>query len=134
MYELRPIGFVESSLVDRESAPMQPDEGAPEAWLAFVPEVADGLRDLEVGADVLLLTWLHQSDRSVLVTRPRGDANRPETGVFNTRSPDRPNPIGLHRVTITAIDGLRVRVSHLEAIHGTPIADMKPVIGGIPDR
>jgi tRNA-Thr(GGU) m(6)t(6)A37 methyltransferase TsaA len=134
MYELRPIGWVESSLVVRELAPMQADEGAPDAWLAFVPEVADGLRDLEVGVDVLLFTWLHQSDRSVLTTRPRGDANRPETGVFNTRSPDRPNPIGLHRVTIAEIDGLRVRVSHLEAIHGTPIADMKPVIGGITDR
>jgi tRNA-Thr(GGU) m(6)t(6)A37 methyltransferase TsaA len=133
-YEVRPIGRVESALVDRASAPRQGDEGAPEAWLVFVPEVADGLRDLAVGTDILLLTWLHQSDRTVLTTRPRGDAHRPETGVFSTRSPDRPNPIGLHRVPVTGVDGLRVRVSRLEAVHGTPIIDVKPVIGGPAER
>jgi 3-hydroxybutyryl-CoA dehydrogenase len=133
-FDVRPIGRVESALVDRHHAPRQSDEGAPDAWLVFDPAVADALRDVRVGDDLLLITWLHQADRSVLTTRPRGDANRPETGVFNTRSPDRPNPVGLHRVSITEVDGPRVRVSHLEAIDGTPIIDVKPVLGDIADR
>jgi tRNA-Thr(GGU) m(6)t(6)A37 methyltransferase TsaA len=133
-YQIQPIGWVESPLVDRESAPKQGDEGSPDAWLVFVPEVRDGLRDLQVGTDVLLLTWLDRARRDVLAVHPRGDLTRPETGVFSTRSADRPNPIGLHRVTITAIDGLRIRVRDLEALDGTPVADVKPVIGGPSER
>ena len=127
-YVVRPIGFVESPLVDRASAPKQADEGAPEAWLVFEPAVREGLRDLQVGTDVLLLTWLDRANRDVLVVHPRGDLTRPETGVFSTRSPDRPNPVGLHRVTITAVDGTRVRVRNLEALNGTPVVDVKPVL------
>ena len=129
-YEIRPIGYVESPLVDRESAPKQGSEGAPDAWLVFDPDVAEGIRDLAVGADVLVLTWLHQSRRDVLAVRPRDDPRNPETGVFSTRSEDRPNPIGLHRVHISAIEGLRVLVRDLEAFDGTPIVDVKPVLAG----
>src|SRR5690242_7753735 len=103
-YVVRPIGHVESVLTDRDAAPKQGDEGAPDAWLVFEPGVADGIRDLAVGADVLLLTWFDRARRDVLVVHPRGDLTRPQEGVFTTRSPDRPNPIGLHRVTILAID------------------------------
>jgi tRNA-Thr(GGU) m(6)t(6)A37 methyltransferase TsaA len=133
-YVVRPIGRVESPLTDRADAPKQGDEGAPDAWLVFRPEVAQAARELAVGADVLLLTWFDRASRDVLTVRPRGDLTRPETGVFSTRSPDRPNPIGLHRVTILAIDGLRVRVSNLEALDGTPIVDVKPVLGAIGER
>jgi tRNA-Thr(GGU) m(6)t(6)A37 methyltransferase TsaA len=126
---LRAIGQVESPLTDRSAAPRQGDEGAPDAWLVFEPDVADGIRDLVPGADVLLLTWLDRADRDVLVTIPRDDPNRPPTGVFSTRSPDRPNPIGLHRVRVLEVDGLRVRVSDLEALDGTPVVDVKPVLG-----
>jgi tRNA-Thr(GGU) m(6)t(6)A37 methyltransferase TsaA len=128
-YEVRPIGRVESELVDRAAAPKQGGEGAPDAWVSFEPGVAEGLRDLDVGAEVLLLTWFDRADRTVLATRPRDDPANPETGVFATRSPDRPNPIGLHRVTIVARDGLRLRVGPLEAIDGTPVVDVKPVLG-----
>jgi len=128
-YVLWPIGWVESPLVDRESAPKQGDEGAPEAWLVFERGVREGLRDLRAGTEVLVLTWLDRARRDVLVVHPRGDPARPETGVFNTRSPDRPNPIGLHRVGVVAVDGTRVRVRDLEALDGTPILDVKPVLG-----
>lgn len=127
-YEIRPIGHVRSTLVDRRDAPRQPDEGAPEAWLEFHEDVRAAVAGIEVGADILLLTWFHQADRTVLTTRPRDDPARPETGVFGTRSPDRPNPIGLHRVRVVESDGLRVRVAHLEAVDGTPIVDVKRVI------
>ncbi|MDQ6928050.1 MAG: tRNA (N6-threonylcarbamoyladenosine(37)-N6)-methyltransferase TrmO [Actinomycetota bacterium] len=126
--ELHVIGRVKSTLVDRTSAPKQGHEGAPEAELVFEPEVAEGLRDLRVGDEVIVLTWLDRASRDVLVTHPRGDLSKPETGVFSTRSPDRPNPIGLHPVQIVAIDGTRMRVRNLEAIDGTPILDVKPVI------
>ena len=129
-YEIRPIGHVESPLVDRERAPKQGFEGAPEAWLVFDPGVAEGIRDLAVGADVFVLTWLHRAQRDVLAVHPRDDPRNPETGVFSTRSADRPNPIGLHRVQVAAIDGLRVRVRDLEAVDGTPIVDVKPVLAG----
>jgi tRNA-Thr(GGU) m(6)t(6)A37 methyltransferase TsaA len=109
-------------------APLQGDEGSPEAWLVFEPGMAEGLRDLHVGADVIVLTWLDRARRDVLVVHPRGDPARPETGVFSTRSPDRPNPVGLHRVTIVSIDGLRMQVRNLEALDGTPIVDVKPVL------
>jgi tRNA-Thr(GGU) m(6)t(6)A37 methyltransferase TsaA len=127
-YEIRPIGYVESALVDRESAPKQGFEGAPDASLVFNPDVAEGIRDLAVGAEVFVLTWLHQAQRDVLAVHPRDDPRTPETGVFSTRSQDRPNPIGLHRVRIAAIDGPRVLVRDLEAFDGTPIVDVKPVL------
>ena len=129
-YEVRPIGSVESPLVDPTTAPKQSFEGAPEAWLVFDPEVAEGIRDLAIGAEVFVLTWLHQARRDVLAVHPRDDPRNPETGVFSTRSQDRPNPIGLHRVQITAMDGLRVLVRNLEAVDGTPIVDVKPVLAG----
>ena len=133
-YSIRPIGWVSSPLVDLSAAPRQGDEGAPLAWLVFDPSVADGLRDLEPGAEVLVLTWLDRADRDVLVVHPRGDTTRAQQGVFSTRSPHRPNPIGLHRVRIVAVDGLRLQVSDLEAIDGTPIVDVKPVLGAASER
>ena len=129
-YELRPIGHVRSPLTDPATAPKQGDEGAPDAWLVLDPEVAVGARDLAVGADVFVLTWLHRARRDVLAVHPRDDPRAPETGVFSTRSQDRPNPIGLHRVTIAAVDGLRLLARGLEAVDGTPIVDVKPVLAG----
>jgi tRNA-Thr(GGU) m(6)t(6)A37 methyltransferase TsaA len=130
LFELRPIGHVESSLVERGEAPKQGDEGSPEAWLVFEPGVLQGLSDVRPGMDVLVLTWLHLADRSVLRVHPRGDRANPEEGVFSTRSPDRPNPIGLHRVSIVSVQGDsgRLRVRDLEALDGTPIVDVKPVL------
>jgi tRNA-Thr(GGU) m(6)t(6)A37 methyltransferase TsaA len=133
-YMLRPVGWVESPLTDRAMAPKQGDEGAPDAWLVFHRGMGEALRDLAVGTDVLLLTWLDRARRDVLTVRPRGDQRRPETGVFGTRSPDRPNPIGLHRVTVLAIEGQRVQVRNLEALDGTPIVDVKPVLGDPGER
>lgn len=133
-YQLRAIGRVESPLADRAAAPKQGDEGAPPAWLVLDPAVGEGARDLTVGAELLVLTWLDRASRDVLTVHPRGDASRSLHGVFSTRSPDRPNPIGLHRVRIDAIDGLRVRVRDLEAIDGTPIVDLKPVLEPIDER
>jgi tRNA-Thr(GGU) m(6)t(6)A37 methyltransferase TsaA len=133
-YVIRPIGRVESPLADRESAPRQGDEGAPDAWLVFTAGASPGLLGLEVGADVLVLTWLDRADRATLRVHPRGDLSRPEQGVFATRSPDRPNPIGLHRVRILAIEENRFLVGDLEAIDGTPIVDVKPVLGAISER
>ena len=129
-YEVHPIGHVESSITDRGTAPKQGFEGAPEAWLVFDPGVAEGVRDLAVGTEVFVLTWLHRARRDVLAVHPRDDPRNPETGVFSTRSQDRPNPVGLHRVHIAAIEGLRVRVRDLEAFDGTPIVDVKPVLAG----
>ncbi len=126
--ELRPIGRVESPLRDRGAAPKQGDEGAPEAVLVFDERVREGLRSLDEGENAIVLTWLDQGDRGTLSVHPRGDLSRPEQGVFSTRSPDRPNPIGLHRVEIVAIDGVRLRVRDLEAIDGTPILDLKPAL------
>ena len=133
-FEVLPVGRVESSLVDRASAPRQGDEGAPDAWVVVAPEYADALADIAVGEDVLLLTWLDRAARDVLVVHPRGDVSRPATGVFSTRSPDRPNPIGLHRVTVRKVDGTRLLVSDLEALDGTPVLDIKPVLGGPDER
>jgi tRNA-Thr(GGU) m(6)t(6)A37 methyltransferase TsaA len=131
---VQPIGYVESPLIDAATAPRQGDEGAPEAWLVFEPDVIEGLRDLRAGDDVLLLTWLDRARRDVLAVHPRDDPANPEQGVFSTRSADRPNPIGLHRVTIVEVDGLRFRVERLEALDGTPILDVKPVLGRVGDR
>jgi tRNA-Thr(GGU) m(6)t(6)A37 methyltransferase TsaA len=133
-FALRPIGRVESPLLDRAAAPKQGDEGAPDSWVVFTEDVRDAMRDLTTGSDVILLTWLDRADRDIQIVHPRGDKSRPPEGVFTTRSPDRPNPIGLHRVTILAIDGLRVQVRNLEAVDGTPVVDVKPVIGGATDR
>lgn len=133
-FTLQPIGWVESPLVDREAAPRQGDENAPDAWLVFDPAMRPALHDLTVGAEIIVLTWLDRARRDVLVVHPRGDFTRPETGVFSTRSPDRPNPIGLHTVEIIAIDDLRIRVRHLEAIDRTPILDLKPVLGPVSQR
>lgn len=119
-----------SSLLDPAAAPKQGREGSPDAWIEFEPEVLEGLRDLRVGVEVIVLTWLDRARRDVLVVRPRDDPANPKTGVFSTRSADRPNPIGLHRVEILAIDGARLRVRHLEAVDGTPVLDVKPVLGG----
>ena len=127
-YEIRPIGFVESPLVDAATAPKQGFEGGPEAWLVFDEAVADGLADLAVGDEVIILTWLHLGDRSVMAVHPRDDPRAPLTGVFSTRSADRPNPIGLHRVRVLLVDGCRLRVSDLEAVDGTPIVDVKPAL------
>ncbi len=127
-FRLEPIGVVESSLAERASAPRQADEGAPPAWLVFDPAFAEGLSDLRPGQQIVLLTWLDRARRDVLAVHPRGDTSRPVEGVFNTRSPDRPNPIGLHVVEITAMDGPRIRVSGLEALDRTPILDVKPVL------
>ena len=129
-YQVNPIGHVESPLTDRTTAPKQGREGAPDAWLVFDPDVVAGIRDLAAGTDVLVLTWLHQADRDVLAVHPRDDPRNPLTGVFSTRSSDRPNPIGLHRVHIAEIDGPRVLVRNLEAVDGTPIIDVKPVLDG----
>lgn len=125
---VRPIGRVESSLTDPELAPKQGDEGAPDAWLVFEPDVAEGLADLRPGSEVILLTWFDRARRDVLAVHPRDDPSRPLTGVFSTRSADRPNPIGLHRVAIVSIDGTRMLVRNLEALDGTPIVDVKPVL------
>jgi tRNA-Thr(GGU) m(6)t(6)A37 methyltransferase TsaA len=127
-YQVRPIGWVESSLVDPADAPNQGHQGAPDAWLVITPEARQGIRDLEVGADIFVLTWLHQASRDVLATRPGDDPTGPERGVFSTRSPARPNPVGLHRATIIAKEDDRLRIRPLEAINGTPLVDIKPVI------
>ena len=128
MIELTPVGRVESPLTDLASAPKQGDEGAPDAWIVFEPAVLDALDGIEPGDEVILLTWFDRADRDVLRVHPRGDRSRPPQGVFNTRSPARPNPIGLHRVRVLAIDGARLQVSNLEAIDGTPVVDVKPVL------
>ncbi|KRV50360.1 tRNA-Thr(GGU) m(6)t(6)A37 methyltransferase TsaA [Wenjunlia vitaminophila] len=127
-YVLRPVGRVESELTDRAAAPRQPDEGAPDAWLVFDDRYLPALDGLTPGGDVLLLTWLDRADRDTLAVRPRGDAARPVTGVFATRAPDRPNPIGLHVVHVLAVAGPRVHVRNLEALDGTPVLDVKPLL------
>lgn len=128
-YEVVPVAWVESPLKDRAQAPRQGSLGAPPAWLAFEPEFAEGMRDIHAGTEVIVLTWLDRSRRDVLITHPGGDPQSPPRGVFSTRSPDRPNPIGLHRVQVIAVEGLRVLVHDLEALDGTPVIDVKPVLG-----
>ncbi|MGH3414093.1 MAG: tRNA (N6-threonylcarbamoyladenosine(37)-N6)-methyltransferase TrmO [Marmoricola sp.] len=128
VYQVRPIGWIESSLVELAAAPNQGHQGGPDAWLVLHPDVREGARDLRVGDDILVLTWLHRSIREELTTVPGDDPTGPERGVFSTRSPARPNPIGLHRVSVVAVEDDRLRVQPLEAINGTPIVDIKPVI------
>jgi tRNA-Thr(GGU) m(6)t(6)A37 methyltransferase TsaA len=131
---LRPIGVVRSSLTARGDAPMQGSEGAPDAWVEIDPAFADALAGIAEGDEVILLTWLHLSRRDVLQVHPRGDRAKPLAGVFATRSPDRPNPIGLHRVRVRGVEGrLRLRVGPLEALDGTPVVDIKPVLENADD-
>jgi tRNA-Thr(GGU) m(6)t(6)A37 methyltransferase TsaA len=127
-FELRPIGTVESPLTDRSQAPKQGSEGAPDAWIVFDNSVLEGLTDTRPGDRVIVLTWLDKGSREVLRVHPRDDLSQPERGVFATRSSDRPNPIGLHEVEVLAVEGARVQVRHLEAIDGTPVLDVKPVL------
>jgi tRNA-Thr(GGU) m(6)t(6)A37 methyltransferase TsaA len=127
-FEVKAIGKVVSSLTDLESAPRQADEGAPEAWLVFEWDMLEGLRSIRSGDEVIVITWLDRARRDVLSMHPRGDTSRAPEGVFSTRSPHRPNPIGLHSVEIAAIDGRRLRVRNLEALDGTPIIDLKPIL------
>ena len=132
-FTMRFVARVESPLADRSAAPKQGHEGAPEAWLVFEPGVRDAMADLAPGDHVIVLTWLDRGDRTVQRVHPRDDLSVRQQGVFSTRSPDRPNPIGLHPVEIVAVDGLRVRVRNLEAIDGTPVLDVKPQLPGISD-
>jgi len=133
-YWLRPIGYVESPLTERDEAPRQGDEGAPGAWLVLDAAMRDAMRDLEADSEVIVLTWLDRASREVQLVHPRGDESRPVQGVFSTRSPDRPNPIGLHTVRIVAIDLNRIEVRNLEALDKTPILDIKPLLGGVDQR
>ena len=130
-YTLEPVGFIRSTLKRREEAPRQGAEGAPDAWLEIEPRFAEALLGMEVGHEVIVITWLHQAKRDVLAVHPRDDLRRPLTGVFATRSADRPNPVGLHRVKVLKIDRSgQLEVQDLEAIDGTPVIDLKPVLGG----
>jgi tRNA-Thr(GGU) m(6)t(6)A37 methyltransferase TsaA len=133
-FTVRPIGRVESPLTSTADAPRQGDEGAPDAYVIVNPDVQAGLNGLAVGDEIMVLTWLHEADRTVLRVHPRGDLSRPEAGVFSTRASSRPNPIGLHRVSVLGLDGVRVHVSGLEAIDGTPVVDIKPVLSSIEER
>ncbi len=124
-FTIESMGVIRSSLKRLEDAPMQGDEDAPEAWLELTSVAAPGLMGIKAGDELILLTWLHLAQRDVLQVHPRGDSNRPLTGVFATRSPDRPNPVGLHRVSVLEVSGRNLRVTPLEAIDGTPIVDIK---------
>lgn len=127
-YLIEPIGVIRSHLATREEAPFQGSEGSPDAWLEVHSAFAEGLEGVRVGDDIILITWFHKGHRNILKLHPRRDTNRPLTGVFSTRSPDRPNPLGLHRVTVREISGNRLRVGPIEAIDGTPVVDIKPVL------
>lgn len=131
-YCLRPIGIVRSVLKERTGAPRQGREGAPDAWIEVVPEVAEGLEGLEVDMEIVVVTWLHQGRRDVLKVHPRGN-KKVLSGVFATRSPDRPNPLGLHRVRVLEISGREMKVGPLEVIDGTPVVDIKPVLSSSAD-
>ena len=130
---LRTIGVVRSNIIDRSNAPKQGYEGAPDVWLEIDPSFLDALDGVSAGQDIIVITWLHRGQRDVLKTHPRSDPSRPLTGVFALRSPDRPNPLGLHRVTVRAIESNRLRVGPLEAIDGTPVVDLKPVLSAVDD-
>lgn len=126
-YSITPIGVIRSHLLSRAAAPLQGDEGAPDAWLELTATVAQGLASIKTGDELIVLTWLHLAQRDVLQVHPRGNLETPLTGVFATRSPDRPNPVGLHQVTVLEVAGTRLKVAQMEAIDGTPIIDIKPV-------
>ena len=125
---LRPIGHVESTLTEPQAAPRQGDEGAPDCWLVFDPAVRPALDGLRPGDNIVVVTWLHLADRTILQVHPRGDTTRPICGVFATRSQHRPNPLGIHQVTVLAIDDLRLQVQGLEAVNGTPLIDIKSAL------
>ncbi len=127
-YEIKPIGIILSELASREEAPLQGNEGAPDAWVEMNSAVAEGLEGTAVGSEIILITWFHKAHRDILKLHPRRDKSNPMTGVFSTRSPDRPNPLGLHRVTVLEITGNRLKVRPIEAIDGTPVVDIKPVL------
>jgi tRNA-Thr(GGU) m(6)t(6)A37 methyltransferase TsaA len=127
-YTIEPIGIVHSELTDRATAPFQGNEDAPDAWIELNEQFLKGLEGITVGQEIILVTWLHLAHRDVLKVHPRREKDRPLTGVFTTRSPDRPNPIGLHRVGVLEIVGNRLKVGPLEAIDGTPIVDIKPLV------
>ncbi len=127
-FQLHPIGVIKSTIKARKDAPKQGSEGAPDVWLEIEPTFADAIDGLRNGDEVIIITWFHHSNRDTLKVRPRSDPRNQLTGVFATRSPDRPNPLGLHTVTIRAIDGLRLRVGPMEAIDGTPVVDIKPML------
>ncbi len=133
-YELKVLGYVRSPITDLADAPRQGDEGAPDAVLELDVDVEPALDGLEPGMAVVVLTWLHLGDRGTLAVHPRSDPTRPLTGVFATRSPDRPNPIGLHRCEVLAVDGPRLTVRGLEAVDGTPVVDIKIALGDVGDR
>lgn len=127
-FQVRPVGVLRSTLTDRRSAPKQGNEGAPDAWIEIHDWAGDALLGIAVGDELVVLTWFHQADRSVLRVHPRGDRRNALAGVFATRSPDRPNAIGLHTVVVREIEGNRLRVGPIEAIDGTPIVDIKPML------
>jgi tRNA-Thr(GGU) m(6)t(6)A37 methyltransferase TsaA len=127
------IGVVRSPLKDREETPKQGNEGAPDAWIELAPSLLDAIEGIKAGDDLIVITWLHESRRDVLKTHPRGDTSLPLAGVFATRSPDRPNPLGLHRVTVLEVAGAALKVGPLEAIDGTPVVDLKPILRTSPD-
>lgn len=127
-FSLQPIGFVQSSLKSQAEAPKQGYEGAPDAWIVINEKYRDALNGISVNQEIILITWFHQAQRDILMVHPRDDLRNPLTGVFATRSQDRPNPVALHRVTVYEISGLRLRVSPLEALNGTPVIDIKPVL------
>jgi tRNA-Thr(GGU) m(6)t(6)A37 methyltransferase TsaA len=131
--QLHPIGVIRSTIKKRDEAPKQGSEGAPDAWLEVRPFAAKGLDGLAAGDDIIVMTWLHRAQRDVLKVHPRSDLSRPLTGVFATRSPDRPNPLGLHRVTVLKIAKNRLRIGPIEAIDGTPVIDIKPMLSGFQD-
>jgi tRNA-Thr(GGU) m(6)t(6)A37 methyltransferase TsaA len=133
-YPVEPIGVVRSELSQLDAAPLQGEEGAPEVWLELATDVAPGLVGIAAGDELIVLTWLHRARRDVLQVHPRGRREAPLTGVFATRSPDRPNPIGLHRVTVVEVAGWRLKVFPMEAIDGTPIIDLKPALGPLDGR
>lgn len=124
-FTIEPVGVIRSPVRGREDAPRQGPEGAPDAWLEIDPQFADALLGIEVGHDLIVITWLHQADRSVLKNHPRSDPSRPLTGVFYTRSPARPNPLGLHPVTVREIDGTRIKIGPIEVFDRTPVVDIK---------
>jgi tRNA-Thr(GGU) m(6)t(6)A37 methyltransferase TsaA len=125
---LHSIGVIRSGLKSRSEAPKQGSEGAPDAWLEVDSWAAEALHGIAVGDELIVITWLHQARRDVFKVHPRSNPRNPLTGVFATRSPDRPNPIGLHPVVVRAIDGTRLRIGPIEAIDGTPVVDVKPVL------
>lgn len=133
-YTINPIGVIRSELTNRENAPRQGDEGAPHAWVELMPHVAEGLAGIKAGDELIVLTWLHLAQRNVLQVHPRGRLDASLIGVFATRSPDRPNPIGLHRVIVLEVVGQRLNIAPIETIDGTPVLDIKPALTRLNDR